>query len=541
MRKSTFLIFSLFLSIVWWLYRDTFGAGLVTDQIGWIMSYEKMGWRGLFTAFGDKSLHLVYHLFGFSVWKIAGWNGATWGAVFIALHAVVATLSYTVFNQFLSRLKISKPSLIAFFGSLIFLVSPYHTEPLVWYACIHYLVCSVLLLLALQQFLNYTQNHRSAYLFWFYLFFVLAVFSLEISFTFPLMLAALIILWPQIERTKNRVYLFSVFVLPSIGVVGIYFLLNYLLKGSAAGHYGAATHFNFSIPLLMGNLSKYTAKVFAFTQYLPYEKRNLLYLFFEKSKYAYLLFGGLLGVVVFSLWQLDKISKKFRYGLFLFAAFVFALAPIINLFFSNIVNVEGDRLSYWATVFSAQLVSFVFISLLSYLGVVALFIYLFFSIQFLQINIYSWINNKTVQCGLQQSFSAEKAAHIYLLNVPDNFNGTYMYRTFAPDNSFAETMWLKAGKDIRPKVTQVLSYNMTQLSDGVSVESINDSTLKVEFNQWGNWWWQGGIGATSYSTKDYSVVIDEWGHSYVVTFKKKKSDAVYLYQDGATWKPVKGF
>lgn len=541
MSKSLLFILLFFIGIAWWLYRDTFGAGLVTDQVGWLMTYEHFGWRGMFHAFNDKSLHLVYHWFGFGLWKLFGWDGIGWGISFIALHAVVATLSYSVFSQLLLRLKISSAHLIAFFGSLIFLVSPYHTEPLVWYACVHYLVCSILLLLSIQQFLNYTQNHLLTYVLRFYLFFALAVFTLEISFTLPLIITALIILLPQTEITKNKLHLFLVFVLPSFLLVGFYFLMNYFLKGSAAGHYGADTHFNFSIPLIMGNLSKYAAKVFGFTQFLPYEKRNVLYLFFEKSKYGYLLFGVLLGVATLTFWQLKRLPKSIRYLLFLVAAFAFALAPIINLFFSSIVNVEGDRLSYWANLFSAQLISFALISLFSYVGVALVLVYMFFSVEFLHVNTQAWASNKAIQTSLLQSFSAEKADHIYLLNVPDNFNGSYMFRSFAPDNSFAETLWLKECRDIRPKVTQVLSYNMIKLNDGVCVEVVDSSSLKVIFNQWGNWWWQGGIGAANYSTADLTVVIDEWSHSYTISFKAKKSNAVYLYQDGGIWKKVDGF
>jgi len=541
MYRSTIGVFLLFFSILLWLYHGTFGAGLVTDQIGWLMTYEEYGWRGLLCAFNDKSLHLVYHWLGFGLWKMFGWNGVGWGICFVALHALVATLGFNFFRQLFFVLKVAKPTLIALLGSLVFLLSPYHTEPLVWYACVHYLFCGAILLLALQQFLHYTQNHRTLFVVGFYALYTLAVFTLEISFTLPLILGGLILLLPETETHRNRVHLLLTFVLPSLMIVALYFFLNFLLRGNAAGHYGAATHFNFSIPLLMSNLSKYTFKIFGFTQFLPYEKRQLLYHFFEQPTYAYLLFGALLSIAVFTLWKLGRLPKYLRVLIFLVAGFVLALAPIVNLFFSSIVNVEGDRLSYWSSVFSSQLVSFALLSLLSYVGIAVVAVYLFFSLQFLSLNTQAWAMNKAVQQGLLQSFSAENTGHIYLLNLPDNYNGTYMYRSFAPDNSFAETLWLRHQKDIRHKVTQVLAYNMTQQTDGVSVNRINEKTLQVTFNQWGNWWWQDGIGAANYNTEDYTVVIDEWSHSYTITFREKKPNAVYLYQIGDRWEKVVDF
>ncbi|MCB0634298.1 MAG: hypothetical protein KDD15_31415, partial [Lewinella sp.] len=71
--------------------------------------------------------------------------------------------------------------------------------------------------------------------------------------------------------------------------------------------------------------------------------------------------------------------------------------------------------------------------------------------------------------------------------------------------------------------------------DGVVV--INDSTgLKVTFNQWGNWWWRRGIGASSY--RDSAFIFHNEGHDYRLEWRERPGQARILYQDGVAWKSI---
>ncbi len=533
------LVFAIFWVITLTFYFKTAGAGFVTDEIGWLQNYQSTGWWGILNAFSDKSPHYVYHLFGFSLWKLFGFNGYAWMLFFISSHALVATLSFTFFKKLFSKTKISSPAFVAFGGGLIFLLSPYHTEPVVWYACVHYLICAVFVLLALEAYLKYNETPQQVFMGLFYLFAFLSAFTLEISFSLPLIVTMLILFFPfgNTDAVKGKQML--LFVVPSMLMVVFYFAVTKILRGNFAGHYGAATHFNMDIHLLMGNLAKYTAKVFALTQFLSYEKRNALYTLFEKEKFAFLL-AMLLSftAIVFVVGQ-KPLSKKLAVIGILFSMFVLALLPILNLYFSFIVNVEGDRFTYFASVFAGQLVAFSLVSLLNVFGWIPIGLFLFFSGKNLQINTESWQHNRDINFSLCEKFRWYEAPHIYLLNIPDNFNGTYMFRSFAPDNSFAETLALKNSKDVEGKITEIFEYNMTQPDDSVYVEKISDTELKVSFAQSGNWWWSKGIGGSNYVTESYEARID--GGSYYIVFKNKIAGAVYLYQCGDEWRDVKEF
>ena len=541
-QVSALFVFLFFWLTAFALYFNTAGAGFVTDEIGWLQTYKATGWHGIFTAFGDKSLHFVYHLVGFSFWKIFGLNGFAWMVVFVTLHAGIALLSFLVFKELLTKENISSGALIAFAGSLLFVVSPYQTEPLVWYACIHYLVCSFLLLLSFCFLLLYLRKQQQKFIAAFYLTYIVAVFTLEISFAFPVILLLFFAFWPsKIFVGASRIRLIKILVLPSFGLLLFYFLLSKILRGSIVGHYGAAQHLNFSIPLLMSNLSKYCAKIFLLTQFIPYEKRILLYQLFEKRKFVYALFFAITATGICFTFLHRKLKKEFRISILLFAFFVIALLPILNLFFSSIVNIEGDRFTYFASVFAYHFFVLASIALFRKCGWALIIVFLFFNVKFLQFNTESWSHSKFIQQSLLKNFRWQQAEKIYLLNVPDNFRGAYMFRSFAPDNSFAETLALRTGENVEDKTTEILEYNMTTVADSVSVEKISDTTLKITFAQWGNWWWQNGKGTNNFSDNQYETTTDGWSHSYTIQFHQKISNAVYLYQCGGEWREVKDF
>jgi len=113
-----------------------------------------------------------------------------------------------------------------------------------------------------------------------------------------------------------------------------------------------------------------------------------------------------------------------------------------------------------------------------------------------------------------------------------------MYR-LTDTKAFTENIRRERGVDLSGRTTEVLKYNMMETTDSVSVEVVSDTSLRVTLSEWGRWFWRFGAGAMNYETEDYKVETD--GHSYLLTFKKKPPDAVYIYQSAGHWSQVKGF
>jgi hypothetical protein len=408
-------IFAFYFIAVWLLFRHTAGAGFVTDHIGWLHQYETQGAAGLLHAFDDKSFHFVYHLAGFLLWKLAGFNGEVWMLVFAALHAAVASLGMLVFSQFLKNENVLRAQSIAFFGSLLFLISPYATEVLVWYACIHYLFCSLLLLMSFYSMQQYLQGQGKYYLAAFYSTFFVAVFTLEISFSFPMMVVAYVLFAKNINQ---RMKLLVQLVVPMLVMLAFYLGLNQYLHGSAVGHYGASTHLNFSLDLLIGNLCKYGAKLFAYTQFLDYDNRHKLYLFVEKTEVVYSVLAVLLLLGSLFIIRIKSLSAPFRSAGLLFFFFVVALLPVLNLYFSYLVNIEGDRLSYFASLFATQLVALVAYTIFRSLAFVPLLVLLFVQKPLLEKNISAWEQSGAVHQSLIAGYSGKMRPGCLYCNCP---------------------------------------------------------------------------------------------------------------------------
>lgn len=457
--------------------------------------------------------------------------------IFAALHAAVAAVAALVFTKFLQNEGIQRARTIAFFGSFLFLFSPYATEVLVWYACIHYLLCSLLLLGAFYFVQQYAQRQRTQDAFKFYLLFLASTFTLEISFSFPLLVAAYL-LWGK--NIHQRMRLTLQLALPAVAIVAFYLVVNQYYQGSAIGHYGAATHLNFSIPLLVGNLCKYSAKLFAYTQFLSYDNRQSLYLYFEKQEVAYGVFFVLKLAAILFLIRFKKWNPPVRSSALLFFFFVCALLPVLNLYFSYIVPIEGDRLSYFASLFASQWVALLCFTAFHNWGYVPILFLLLFQKPLLTKNITAWEESGRVHRALLDSYCWQNAARVFVLQLPDNFRGAYLYRDDVQGNVFNTELRLRHLNSPAQIVTQVIAYNMQELNDSIRVETISEHEVKITFAQYGNWWWQKGVGASSFTTEAYEVRIGEWNECFI-KFRHHYPGAVFIYQSGTAWRELKNF
>ncbi len=111
-----------------------------------------------------------------------------------------------------------------------------------------------------------------------------------------------------------------------------------------------------------------------------------------------------------------------------------------------------------------------------------------------------------------------------------------MFRNIGGDSSFDEVYRYIAGSDYTGKMYDVFQYNMTDLSNDFIVTKESENKIKIEFSQWGNWWWRNGVGGEKYQNEEY-VAWPE-GKYYYVEFKKPLEDAQVFYHSWEGWKEV---
>ena len=102
-----------------------------------------------------------------------------------------------------------------------------------------------------------------------------------------------------------------------------------------------------------------------------------------------------------------------------------------------------------------------------------------------------------------------------------------------------EFIQFKLHRQLDATIDEVANYNQTAYDNGVNVKKENDSTLYVSFKQYGNWWWKGGLGMSSYENEKYKVIADEWCGYHLIIKNIRQHHYTILYPDNLNWKEFK--
>jgi hypothetical protein len=92
-------------------------------------------------------------------------------------------------------------------------------------------------------------------------------------------------------------------------------------------------------------------------------------------------------------------------------------------------------------------------------------------------------------------------------------------------------------KPTKGQFYQVAQFNMNTPEDGFTATVDSTNIIKLEFHEWGSWWWRHGLGTGSYERDQYEFRNASKGCE--IEIKKAANDAVFIYSDGAKWKEVK--
>jgi hypothetical protein len=285
---------------------------------------------------------------------------------------------------------------------------------------------------------------------------------------------------------------------------------------------------------------QYLIKILLLGGFLPFKFTSKVYGVLGKPKVAY----ALLALLLFALLLFKKLIErdptlKVSVGLFLlFALFVF---PVLNLYFPFWIKIQGDRYCYVTSAFLITACITLLYNLKPAVAFLFSAVYLVCSIYFLAFNIQSWHQAGSISQQLEKDYRWQNAPHVYILNLPDNYRGAYMYRSLQPSAFAASFIKDPANMPDGNKITEVLSYNLNSPADSVNVNIIDSTQLQVTLSTWGGWWWQDSRGATDYQDSSVSVHVDDYSHSYNVKFKQKQKGAVFLYCANGRWHEVPHF
>ena len=424
---------------------------------------------------------------------------------------------------------------MAFVAGLLFLLSPYQAEPVIWKVCIHYLLIGTLTITSLYYYTRYLEERVLKDLCLSLASFLPSLFLLEMSFATPLIIGAYSVLW-LMKQDRPKLGQALVPVLPYFAFLGSYLLLTRLAIGSFIGHYGSEEHLSFPVEKIIGDAFMYLLKYTGFTRYWDFQVKEALYSSAIDAPWAYVFGGLLIGFVILALLKFKRLDASKKLSFVLVILFFTALLPIINLYVAYQQWVEGDRYGYLASMFFYASISVLILGFRWKWKYALLILFAVAELFTLLQTTRAMGSAGMVSRSLVEDFRWWGRDHVMVLAIGDNYKGSFIYQVYGDQSTFGEAVALMRS-EFRGQMDHVLLFNMNDKTDGVNARWIDERTIEVAFNRWGSWWWKDGLGAGDFETDTYQVTID--GHRYRLKFKvPPKPNTAIIYQDGMRWREL---
>lgn len=529
--KSYSIIFCFYVIACFILYFITRKAGFVDDYIGFEANYDKCGLLHYYSCSGSTNLRFFQHVFTFGIYKVFGSENIAWYFVYCTLHAIAACLSFVVIDKLLTLFEQKKSKEIAFFSALLFLISPYQTEVVVWRVCIQYIVVHICMMSSIILLLKQQKHYFFASLIVGVVLFIIALFSIEQAIMIPFVLLVIVIILRLAKKQNFNQKLFSPLFIMQLIVIAGFFLLSKIFYHKWIMHYGSQVFTHFISIDTFSRFVKYFLKYILLIRHWNFNTADDFYIDISKP---IIFFSLVLLVVLFCIFSLIKIRKgntTFAVFLLLMSLYAISLFPVLQLYYSTLLFVEGDRLGYISSAFIFAISIFLIYQLPKNIARFVLFFLVIMNSYFLIQTNLNWRTSQQILESYNNSYQF-KARKVFVLATPENYKGIYLIRTKA---GLAEILKYRSDKIINQNFVDVVHFNQCSFDDGIKVEKENDSTFIIGFTKTGNWFWRDALGASDYSNQDFKYRSAEW-NSKVTLRNFDPSQDIIIYPDSSKWK-----
>lgn len=461
---------------------------------------------------------ILHGLFGHtSAMPYHAWN--------IIIHALNAWLVYLLYMEWMkSFTKSASTSIVpGIIAGLLFLTLPYQSEAVTWVAATVDLMVTTWTLVTILLYLKYKTENNKRYLYGSLLAFFLALMCKEASLFIPVLIfvSECIEYWPKRDYSKpfKTTLLYAAW-------FPLYIFMRYFFLGELIGGYHEM-HTVFSPLLIVYNAGLYTAKFFTFYRLLPDGIREVLKLIIHNK---IILITTVLAAITITLYFRSYFKQLFfnKHVLLLFMAFYISLIPVINLETSFIGDSQSDRYGYLPAIFFLMLFTYLLNETLNrkvlFTICACLIVWFYAGVQTIASN---WVAGSAIAEPMIKNF-APAVESGYILNLPDNYNGTYMLRT-----GFGDGVSLMHNKELTDQI-KVLSYHPIQsASDSVRVTPLGENAFEIQLLAPANrFYFIEKLFAKNPNVSMYTI-LEYSNTSFVVQFKRLEAgDALYYYSAG---------
>jgi hypothetical protein len=536
-------LYAFFWLLLFAIYWQTRNAGFVTDFYGWMTNFDTLTFSDCIngTNYGIKSFYQVTHLIMYALTYFFRTNGLPWFLIFVSLNALIVLFLYHFFTKTALKLGVENAKTLSFIGLLMFVASPYQAEVMVWRASFHYFLGFGFMLSILLLYLKYLDKPEKKYWWRAMTIFAVSIFSIEYFLFTPFLLAIFTLFWYlNAEKQHNYKDLITRFFLLPLILLAAYFVAYKSVNGRWIAHYGASSEHALLSLNSFSTYGKYFFKHLFFIRYLEHKEKEAFFDFFKDPSVSALVLLAVAAISFYGLIRFKKMQAKGRLLYLNFAFFSMLLAPAMTLFFSTVLLTENDRYGYLPSAF----LMFGLVIALSYLPKRVFYAisicYILFSFYFLLKTTRMWHHAGNIQQHLVENYHWWTGENILFLNVPDDIKGMYIFRSEKNISGLAESVVIEKQRPIKARTFDVAQYNLTSINDGVTVKMASSDTVIVTLNQWGNWWWRGGIGASNYENEVFKVQFDYngCGNCYRLILKDTTVKNTLIYQVGYDLKEV---
>ncbi len=524
------------------LYVPAAKAGFVADFTGWLDQIKNHGFWEYINRnnFRVHSLYQVtqfntwvfYHLFGIHEWP--------WHLLFITLHVINATLLFTFCKGILDDVGVENSREISFTGVVLFCVSPYLSEVVVWEPSFHFLQGLLMILLILTWVRKYLQTSKARYAVWAGIVYLLSTHTLEVFYITPWLVLTLAMFYRAAGKANNGVFLkvLLLFFMPELTMFGLRLIEFRVLYGGWVSRIGSDAAMG--APLTgLGKPAKYLFHLLFMGRFFSNDLKHKVYDLLDGTKCIVAFYGIVVLILGYIVARFRAMGGKGKVASLLFVWVLITFALLLPLWFGDLLLVIYDRYTYFTGAFFYMLLAVLagFITI-QYVRLAVVGVYALVNLRFaIQVSRY-WGKSYKVNYGLLHGLPPLDDKIVVLLNLPESMHGIAMIGS-EPESEYKlmHDLLLPESK-IRNKVYDGLSYNMETPEDGANTKVLNDSMVRVTLNQWGTWWWYEAHGGRSYENEDYKLNMIDGGHFYELTMKHLSSQYLLLYQVGDKWHAV---
>ncbi len=538
--QKALLVFVVYWIALFVLYLPAANAGRVGDFPGWVNFLNSNNFTDYINRKGSgiPSMYQFTQIITYLFYRLFGANAWLWHVLYISLQAINAVLLFVFFTRLFSGSSVKNPGIVAFSGALLFCLTPYISEVVVWEPSFHYLLGLLLMLVVMICAQNFLLNRKKNYIWIGGIVFFLSSYSLEVFYLTPAFVLTLgIYYYLALSISKKTLRdLVLYFTIPQALIFVLHIVLLRVIYHSGIAHVGTvAIHFG---AVNLSKSLKYLFHIVFLGRFFSLDVRAKVYHFCSSSIGLYGFYGFALLLVTYLTYRYKQMAIHLKANILLLLWAALCIGLILPLWFPETGLVIYDRYTYVADAFIFMCIALFINNLFSrYLCLGILAIYALINIRYThKVNAY-WQQSAHIVNRLVETFPNDKSKKVLLLNIPECLDGVQMIGT-RDDGEFRMMYNALMPDKINNTVYDVEAYNMNSTSDGAHVIVVNDSTMKVVLNQWGTCWWYYGYGATSYENADYKVEMRDQGHWYDLILKHSADNYLLLFSTGDKWQIV---